>query len=111
MPNVLFEYHPVFKSPTGVTYRARACGSEMEDGRWQGWVEFLPPRGGRVLLSPRETIQPSRSDLIYWASGLTPVYLEGALVRAMDRYAAKPAFDAMRRSGSGDETSKNPRLN
>jgi hypothetical protein len=66
----------------------------MEDGRWQGWVEFLPPRGGRVLLSGRETIQPNRADLAYWASGLTPVYLEGALGRALDRHGVKPLFDS-----------------
>ena len=95
MASVLFEYRPVFKGPTGVTYRARTCGSEMADGRWQGWVEFLPPKGGRVLLSPRETIQPNRTDLAYWASGLTPIYLEGALVRALDRRGAQPVFDSM----------------
>lgn len=103
MASVLFEYRPVFKGPTGVTYRARTCGSEMADGRWQGWVEFLPPKGGRVLLSPRETIQPNRSDLAYWASGLTPIYLEGALVRALDRRGSQPVFDSM---VDNDETPK-----
>ena len=24
----------------GVPYRARACGREMDDGRWEGWIEF-----------------------------------------------------------------------
>jgi hypothetical protein len=107
MASVLYEYQPVLKAATGVPYRARACGSEMEDGRWQGWVEFLPPKGGRVLLSPRETIQPNRTDLAYWASGLTPVYLEGALVRALDRRGSKPPLDSKR---VDNETSKTPRL-
>jgi hypothetical protein len=106
MASVLFEYQPFFKGPTGITYRARACGSEMEDGRWQGWVEFLPPRGGRVLLSPRETIQPNRTDLAYWASGLTPVYLEGALVRALDRHRAKAVFRTANQPDSFDRTAK-----
>jgi hypothetical protein len=30
----------------------------------------------------RETTQPNRPDLLYWATGLTAVYLEGALDRA-----------------------------
>ncbi|RPH64603.1 MAG: hypothetical protein EHM89_01315 [Acidobacteria bacterium] len=106
MASVLFEYQPFFKGPTGMTYRARTCGSEMEDGRWQGWVEFLPPKGGRVLLSPRETIQPNRTDLTYWASRLTPVYLEGALVRALDRHGAKPLFDSMSHTGGRDESTR-----
>ena len=33
--------------------------------------------------SPRETTQPNLTDLNYWATGLTPVYLEGALARAL----------------------------
>ena len=106
MASVLFEYPSFFKGPTGMTYRARTCGSEMEDGRWQGWVEFLPPKGGRVLLSPRETIQPNRTDLAYWASRLTPVYLEGALVRALDRHGAKPLFDSMSHTGGHDERTR-----
>jgi hypothetical protein len=106
MASVLFEYQPFFKGPTGMTYRARTCGSEMEDGRWQGWVEFLPPKGGRVLLSPRETIQPNRTGLAYWASRLTPVYLEGALVRALDRHGAKPLFDSMSPTGGHDESTR-----
>jgi hypothetical protein len=110
MASVLFEFQPFFKGPTGVTYRARACGSEMEDGRWQGWVEFLPPRGGRVLLSPRETIQPNRTDLAYWASGLTPVYLEGALVRALDRRRTKPVFGTPNQPGR-EAIARDPRVN
>lgn len=38
---------------------------------------------GRVLRSGRETTQPNLTDLEYWATGVTPVYLEGALERAL----------------------------
>jgi hypothetical protein len=37
-----------------------------------------------VLRSARETTQPNLTDLEYWAQGLTPVYLEGALRRALE---------------------------
>ena len=87
MESVLFEYAYVIKGADGIPYRARTCGTETDDGRWQAWVEFLPPRGGTVPLSPRETVQPTRSDLLHWASQLTPKYLEGALTRALDRRA------------------------
>jgi len=63
----------------GLTYAARAYGAENELGLWEGWLEFEGP-GGR-LVTPRETTQPNLPDLEYWASGLSPVYLEGALER------------------------------
>jgi hypothetical protein len=56
----------------------------MDDGLWQGWIEFTPLGGGAPMRSGRETTQPNRADLVYWATGLSPVYLEGALRRAVD---------------------------
>jgi hypothetical protein len=86
--------------PNGIFYTARACGSKAADGLWQGWVEFTPVDGGPPIRSPRETTQPNRVDTEYWATGLTPVYLEGALERALSGPApvrtasgARPAFD------------------
>ena len=67
----------------GIAYTARACGAPMADGSWEGWLEFTPLDGDPVLRSSRETTQPNRGDAIYWATGLTPVYLEGALQRAL----------------------------
>jgi hypothetical protein len=72
----------------------------MGDGRWAAWIEFMPLDGGRPLRSPRETTQPNRTDAEYWATGLTPVYLEGALQRARNPVVrkrfrrAEPAFSA-----------------
>lgn len=68
----------------GGRYVARACGSPMDDGRWQGWVEFLPEDGGDPIRSGRETTQPNYVDTEYWATGLTQVYLDGALNRALN---------------------------
>jgi hypothetical protein len=67
----------------GKSYAARACGRQRSDGMWEGWVEFVPDDGGTAVPSPRETTQPNLTDLEYWATGLTPVYLEGCLVRAL----------------------------
>jgi hypothetical protein len=56
----------------------------MASGLWQGWIEFLPDDASALpVRSPRETTQPNRTDTLYWATGLTPVYLEGALKRAL----------------------------
>jgi hypothetical protein len=57
----------------------------MPGGTWQGWIEFIPIDGGEPLRSKRETTQPNRADTVYWATGLTHVYLEGSLSRALDQ--------------------------
>ena len=67
----------------GVAYRANACGAPTSDGLWQGWIEFTPTSGGPSVRSRRETTQPNRVDAVYWATGLTPIYLEGALQRTL----------------------------
>jgi hypothetical protein len=67
----------------GVAYRAEACGAPTSDGLWQGWIEFTPTSGGSSVRSRRETTQPNRVDAVYWATGLTPIYLEGALQRTL----------------------------
>ena len=83
MSEVLVEFSEALAGAEGALYRARACGRVMEDGLWEGWIEFIPVGPGRALRSPRETEQPNRDDLVYWATGLTPVYLEGAMERAL----------------------------
>jgi hypothetical protein len=93
---VLVQFEAVLASPNGTLYVPRASGRELADGRWEGWIEFVPStdESGSVLSSPRETIQPNRGDLAYWASGLTLVYLEGAFQRAWDATGAVPRVTA-----------------
>jgi hypothetical protein len=86
-------------SQAGAEFLARACG--VESGHtWQGWIEFVPVDGGAIVRSGRETTQPSLDDLRYWATGLTHVYLEGALQRALEPlerpnvgHVSPPAYD------------------
>jgi hypothetical protein len=85
MAETLLQYqHPV-RGPDGTQYEARACGGPMPVGMWQGWIEFIPLGGGEPVRSPRETTQPNRVDTEYWATGVTAVYLEGALRRALSK--------------------------
>jgi len=72
-------------------YEARVCGGPMAGGSWEGWLEFVPIAGGEPVRSSRETTQPNRADLEYWATGLTDVYLEGALRRALQPLTVTPA--------------------
>lgn len=101
MAEVLVTFAEPVVGPNGEVYVARACGSEMADGRWQGWIEFVALDGSGTLRSRRETTQPNHQDVTYWATGLTPVYLEGALERTLrpgpvviePREPLTPAFD------------------
>jgi len=83
MAEIFASFPAAIASSGGIFYTARACGSKAADGLWHGWVEFVPVDGGVPIRSPRETTQPNRVDTEYWATGLTPVYLEGALQRAL----------------------------
>ena len=85
MAEVLVEYGEAITAEDGRNYTARAVGSPMPDGKWQGWLEFVPLGDGDPVRSSRETTQPNRADTEYWATGLTYVYLEGALHRALNR--------------------------
>lgn len=89
MASTLRSFETPVVSQAGETYSSRACGPQREDRLWEGWIEFEGP-GGDVPRSGRETTQPNLTDLEYWAQGLTPVYLEGAL-----RSALEPAPEAL----------------
>lgn len=67
------------------SYAVHVCGQERVDGTWEGWLEFHPSGMGSILSTNQETSQPNRTALEYWADGLEPVYLEGALARAEGR--------------------------
>lgn len=84
MSETLLQFPASVIGPDGNKYEARACGGPLPGGTWQGWIEFIPLASGEPVRSRRETTQPNRTDTAYWATGLTPVYLEGALRRALD---------------------------
>ncbi len=81
---VLVEFDSLLVATDGTGWHPRACGGIADDGLWEGWVEFVSTDGTAHVRTPRETEQPNREDLAYWATGLTQVYLEGALRRAID---------------------------
>lgn len=85
---IFLEFENTVEDKEGRSYVAVVLGTEREDGRWIGRIRFIPTDGSAVLETDRETTQPKRSDLAYWATGLTYFYLEGALERA--RRLAEP---------------------
>jgi hypothetical protein len=85
MAEVLVKFDEPVADAEGRKYFAQAVGKEV-GGEWQGWLEFVPADGKTAAReSDRETTQPNHTDLEYWAQGLTRVYLQGALVRALSR--------------------------
>jgi hypothetical protein len=84
MAEVLRSLDEPIHHPTG-TYHARVVGRYADDHMWEGWLEFVPLEGeGRQpVVSAVESRQPERAHLEYWAQGLTTVYAEGSLERAL----------------------------
>jgi hypothetical protein len=99
MAEVLAQFAEPLSTSDGSSYLAQACGAPNAGGLWEGWIEFIPSKGGRALRSSRETTQPNKTDAAYWASGLTMIYLEGALTRALNppvrrtAHAHHPSFN------------------
>jgi hypothetical protein len=82
MARVVAVYHDSpLRLPDGRIYTLQACGREREDGMWEGWLEFVADDGNAVRAQIAETTQPTLADLNYWATGITPVYFDGALER------------------------------
>lgn len=102
MAKVLSSFRQPLETVAGTRYHVRACGRQRSDGLWEGWIEFDPDGRSAALRTRRETTQPTLAALEYWASGLTTVYLEGALARAVDAQTGAeapaavdtPAYDA-----------------
>lgn len=82
MAEVLVSFDQPVRDELG-EFHARAVGRHADDRMWEGWIEFTPIDGGaEVLVTGVESRQPEREHLVYWATGLTPIFLEGALHRA-----------------------------
>lgn len=83
MPEHIHTYSTRVTDAWGIRYRVHVEGEPNRLGTWDGYLVFEPEGGGGPpLRTGRETTQPKQSDLVYWASGLEPVYLDGALARA-----------------------------
>jgi hypothetical protein len=71
---------------TDATYAPVVLGQARPDGTWEGSIEFRAVGNDAsrpILATGRETTQPNREALEYWASGLEPLYFEGAFARAL----------------------------
>ena len=81
MTDVLHAFGEVIEDRRGA-FDGRVVGRQAGDGTWEGWIEFAAANGAENLVTDVESRQQTRLQLLRWASGLTPVYAEGALHRA-----------------------------
>jgi hypothetical protein len=99
MPVILVKFDEPIPDDDGTSYFAQAAGRKRDDGLWEGWLEFTQlSEDAPSFTSGRETTQPNRADLEYWAQGLSQVYLQGALARA------KALTESSQRAGSPRES-------
>jgi len=79
----LIREHSTLVKDDDTIYIVRIYAEKRADNTWEGWLEFHPnDKRKPVLRTGEETSQPSRVTIAYWAYGLEPLYLEGALARA-----------------------------
>ena len=82
MTDVLHAFERTIADHRGA-FNGRVIGRQAGDGTWEGWLEFaLANDAERRLVTDVESRQQTHMQLLRWASGLTPVYAEGALHRA-----------------------------
>ncbi|MFL5483836.1 MAG: hypothetical protein ACJ8AK_16775 [Gemmatimonadaceae bacterium] len=89
MTETLVRFDQPIPRRDGTPYVVQAMTCRRDDNLWEGWLVFTPARdGGESVSSGRETTQPNRDAVMYWAQGLSRVYLMGALERALVPTAA-----------------------
>lgn len=67
---------------SGSEYYASVAAEQRADGVWEAWLEYVPTDESDPLVTPTETSQSSRADVVRWADALTDTYVEGAFDRA-----------------------------
>jgi len=78
--------------------RIRVYAEPHPTGMWAGVIEFVAADGTRTVRTSRETTQSTVADVAYWATGLEPLYFEGALDRAL-RHEGTAVRDSVRSTG------------
>ncbi len=83
MTETLVKFDEPIRRADGTPYIVQAMARRRDDNLWEGWLLFTPAKGGEAVTSGRETTQPNRDAVMYWAQGLSRVYLMGALERSL----------------------------
>ena len=83
MEHLVHERDLVITDGSGEVYdQIRVWAVPHTAGTWAGYIEFVSATGGPSVRTDRETTQSTVAAVTYWATGLEPLYFEGALERA-----------------------------
>lgn len=82
MDRLLQEFEQPIRDRDGLVYRVYLYGRSRPGDTWQGWLVFERGSDQQRLSTPVETTQPNAEAVLYWATGLTDAYVDGALERA-----------------------------
>ena len=91
MERLLQEFEQPVRDTGGILYRVYLYGRSRPADTWQGWLVFERTTDGQRFATDIETTQPNAEAVLYWATGLTDAYFDGALVRAMNPRTKDPS--------------------
>ena len=95
MAEVFVTYNDPIATSGGTVFHARACGRQMDDGRWEGWIEFESIDGKPcemvvLLASPVDRTGPHIQAL----AGVSRLWLNEEFRVAVDKAATVDALYA-----------------
>lgn len=82
MERLLQQFEKPIADASGVLYTVYLYGRSRPGDTWQGWLSFERVSDGRRFVTDVETTQSNAEGILYWATGLTDAYFDGALERA-----------------------------
>jgi hypothetical protein len=82
MDQLLQQFEQPVTDADGTSYTAYLYGRSRPGDTWQGWLVFERQSDRRRFTTGTETTQPNAAAVLFWASGLTSAYFDGALDRA-----------------------------
>jgi hypothetical protein len=83
MERLLQEFEQPVRDAAGTLYKVYLYGRSRPGDTWQGWLVFERLSDGTRFPTGVETTQSSAEAILYWATGLTDAYFDGAFARAV----------------------------
>ncbi|HEX8173321.1 MAG TPA: hypothetical protein VF824_22495 [Thermoanaerobaculia bacterium] len=82
MERLLQTFEAPFADHDGNLYAVQLFGRSRPGDTWQAMLTFVRQRDGISFTTGVETTQSNAEAVLYWATGLTPAYFDGAFERA-----------------------------
>jgi hypothetical protein len=93
MERLLQQFETTFRDKAGDTYTGYVFARPRPRTTWEGFLIFERHRDGERFSTGTETTQPTAEAVLYWATGLTTAYFDGALNRALNPASRKPTAE------------------